>query len=81
MVLKRDADGVWAPTELRPFQGKRVNRERRAEVRARAKDSGFLVLLPGLYAAAESVGGAPLRAGQWEGVITDVNHASEWGIS
>lgn len=82
MVLKRDADGVWVPTELRPFQGMRVDRERRAEVRDRAKDSGFLDLLPGLYAAAESLGGAPLRAGrtsQWETWITDVQHAEEWG--
>jgi hypothetical protein len=82
MTLKRDADGVWVPTELRPFQGKRVNRDRRASVRASAEDSGFLNLLPGLYAAAEShrdVGISVGRQGQWGAWITDVRHAEKWG--
>lgn len=82
MTLKRDADGVWSPTELRPFQGKRVNRDARASVRARAKDSGFLNLLPGLYAASEShrdVGMSIGRQGQWGTWITDVSHAEKWG--
>jgi hypothetical protein len=82
MTLKRDADGVWSPTELRPFQGKRVNREARASVRASAEDSGFLNLLPGLYAAAEShrdVGISVGRQGQWGAWITDVRHAEKWG--
>lgn len=82
MTLKRDVDGVWSPTKLRPFQGKRVNRDARASVRARAKDSGFLNLLPGLYAAAEShrdVGMSVGRQGQWGTWITDVSHAEKWG--
>ena len=82
MTLKRDVDGVWSPTELRPFQGKRVNRDARAKVRAYAQSSGFLNLLPGLYAAAEShrdVGMSVGRQGQWGAWITDVRHAEKWG--
>lgn len=81
MTLKRDAEGVWSPTELRPYRGKRANRALRDEVKARARDSGFMNLLPGLYAACEGHDAAKIRVTRtrmWADWVSDVRHAENW---